>query len=177
MSGSEKLKSVLLPEELVLYFAKDSLEPKLNDFYFSPNKESPEEILTHEVFATLNARIERCEYFANLLEPTFKEGSLALREIKALYENYKQGFLQFNPKDINELKEGRLDEAERLAIDDYLSKPIASDLRRVEQLQSPYLAAINQRPELMARMAQVQVEKARLRDGVSEMLLEPEWQQ
>ncbi len=77
----------------------------------------------------------------------------------------------------NELMEGRLDKAERLAIDDLLSKPVASGLRRVEVLQKPGFAAINQRPELMARMAQVQVEKARLRDGVSEMLLEPEWQQ
>jgi TolB-like protein/thioredoxin-like negative regulator of GroEL len=77
----------------------------------------------------------------------------------------------------NELMEGELDEAERLAIDVFLSKPIASGLRRVEQLQAPQFAAINQRPALMARMSEVQFEKAKLRDGVSEMILEPEWQQ
>ncbi len=78
---------------------------------------------------------------------------------------------------LDELMQGRLDEAERLAIDVHLSKPISSNLRRVEDLQMSVFGAINQRPELMARMAQVQSEKANLRDGVSEMLLEPEWQE
>ena len=78
---------------------------------------------------------------------------------------------------LNELMQDRLDEAERLAIDVHLSQPIATNLRRVERLQAPEFGAINQRPELMARMSEVQLEKAKLREGVSEMMLEPEWQQ
>ena len=78
---------------------------------------------------------------------------------------------------LDALMQGRLDEAERLAIDVHLSQPVASNLRRVEQLQEPEFGAINQRPELLARMTQVQSEKARLRDGVSEMLQKPEWKQ
>jgi len=78
---------------------------------------------------------------------------------------------------LDELMQGRLDEAERLAIDVHLSQPIASDLRRVERLQAPEFGAINQKPELMARMSEVQMEKAQLRDGVSEMMQKPEWQQ
>ena len=78
---------------------------------------------------------------------------------------------------LNELMEGRLDEAERLAINDHLSQPIATNIRRVEDLQMSVFGAINQRPELMARMSEVQLEKAKLREGVSEMMLEPEWQQ
>ena len=78
---------------------------------------------------------------------------------------------------LNELMQGRLDEAEQLAIDVHLSQPIATNLRRVERLQAPEFGAINQRPELMARMSEVQLQKARLREGVSEMMLEPEWQQ
>ena len=77
---------------------------------------------------------------------------------------------------LNELMQGRLEAAERLAINVHLSQPIASNLRRVEGLQAPEFGAINQRPELMARMSQVQSEKSKLRDGVSEMMLEPEWQ-
>jgi len=77
---------------------------------------------------------------------------------------------------LDALMQGHLDEAERLAIDVDLSQPVASNLRRVEQLQRPEFGAINQRPELLARMTQVQQEKARLRDGVSEMLQKPEWQ-
>ena len=78
---------------------------------------------------------------------------------------------------LNELVQGRFDEAERLAIDVHLSRPVANDLRRVEDLQGAEFGAINQRPELMARMSEVQLEKARLRDGVSEMMQKPEWQQ
>ncbi len=78
---------------------------------------------------------------------------------------------------LNELMQGRPDEAERMAIDVYLSKPVASDLRAVENLLEPVFGVINQRPELMARMSEVQTEKARLRDGVSEMMQQPEWQQ
>ncbi len=78
---------------------------------------------------------------------------------------------------LNELVQGRFDEAERLAIDVHLSRPVADDLRRVEDLQGAEFGAINQRPELMARMSEVQLEKARLRDGVSEMMQKPEWQQ
>jgi TolB-like protein/Tfp pilus assembly protein PilF len=78
---------------------------------------------------------------------------------------------------LNELMQGRLDEAERLAIEVHLSQPIATNLRRVEQLQDSEFGAINQRPELMARMSEVQMEKAKLRDGVSEMMQKPEWQQ
>jgi len=78
---------------------------------------------------------------------------------------------------LNELMQGRPDEAERMAIDAYLSKPISSDLRTVENLQAPVFGAINQRPELLARMSEVQLEKAKLRDGVSEMMLKPEWKQ
>jgi TolB-like protein len=78
---------------------------------------------------------------------------------------------------VDRIMQGRMDEAERLAIDVYLSQPIASNLRRVEDLQLPEYGAINQRPELMARMAEVQLEKTKLRDGVSEMMQKPEWQQ
>jgi adenylate cyclase len=74
------------------------------------------------------------------------------------------------------LMQGETDEAERLAIDVHLSQPVASGLRRVEQLQEPVFGAINQRPELLARMSEVQQEKARLRDDVSEMLQKPDWQ-
>jgi len=77
---------------------------------------------------------------------------------------------------LNELMQGRLDEAERVAIDVHLSQPVASNLHRVEQMQGAEFAAINQRPELLARMTEIQEEKAGLRDGVSEMLQKPEWQ-
>lgn len=78
---------------------------------------------------------------------------------------------------LNNIMQGRLEEAERLAIDAHLSKPVANDLRRVEDLQQAEFGAINQRPELLARMAAVQLEKAKLRDGVMEMMQKPEWQQ
>ena len=78
---------------------------------------------------------------------------------------------------LNKLMLGQPDEAERFAIDVHLSKPIASNLRRVEGLQRPEFAAINQRPELRARMSEVQLEKATLRDAVSELMQEPEWNQ
>jgi len=78
---------------------------------------------------------------------------------------------------LDELMQGRPDEAERLAIDVYLSEPVTNNLRRVEILERAEFGAINQRPELMARMSQVQLEKAKLRDGVNEMMLEPEWRQ
>jgi len=77
---------------------------------------------------------------------------------------------------LNELMQGRLDEAERAAIDVHLSQPVASNLHRVEQMQGAEFAAINQRPELLARMTAIQQEKAGLRDGVSELLQKPEWQ-
>jgi len=77
---------------------------------------------------------------------------------------------------LNELMQGRLDEAERVAIDVHLSQPVASNLHRVEQMQGAEFAAINQRPELLARMTAIQQEKAGLREGVSEMLQKPEWQ-
>jgi len=78
---------------------------------------------------------------------------------------------------LNELMLGRTDEAERLAIDIHLSRPVSADLRAVEKLQESVFGVITQRPELMARMSEVQLEKARLRDGVSEMMQKPEWQQ
>ena len=78
---------------------------------------------------------------------------------------------------LDEIMQGRLDEAERLAIDVHLSQPVANNLRRVEELQMVEFGAINQRPELVARMSQVQQEKAKQRDGVSEMMQKPEWQQ
>jgi TolB-like protein/Tfp pilus assembly protein PilF len=77
---------------------------------------------------------------------------------------------------LDELMQGSPDEAERMAIDAYLSEPVSSNLRAVENLQEPVFGVINQRPELLARMSVVQKEKAKLRDGVSEMLLKPEWQ-
>jgi len=77
---------------------------------------------------------------------------------------------------LNALFQENPEEAGRLALEDYLSTPVSSNLRLVEDLQAPVFAAINQRPELIARMSEVQQEKARLRDGVSEMLLKPEWQ-
>ena len=78
---------------------------------------------------------------------------------------------------LNELMQGRPDEAERLAIDIHLSRPIAADLRAVEKLQESVFNTITQRSELMARMSEVQKEKAKLRDGVSEMMLQKEWNQ
>jgi tetratricopeptide (TPR) repeat protein len=77
----------------------------------------------------------------------------------------------------DKIMQGRLDEAERLAIDVHLSQPIASNLRRVESLQQVEFGPINQRPELLARMSQVQLEKDKLGDGVREMMQQPEWQQ
>ncbi len=78
---------------------------------------------------------------------------------------------------LDKIMQGRLDEAERLAIDVHLSQPIASNLRRVENLQQVEFGPINQRPELLARMSQVQLEKAKLSEGVREMMQKPEWQQ
>jgi len=78
---------------------------------------------------------------------------------------------------LNELMQGRPDEAERIAIDIHLSRPIAADLRAVEELQESVFNTITQRSELMARMSEVQKEKAKLRDGVSEMMLQKEWNQ
>jgi len=73
--------------------------------------------------------------------------------------------------------QGRADEAERLAVDVYLSEPIATNIRRIEYLRKPVFGSINQRPEMLARLAEVEQERDTLRDGVSEMLLEPEWNQ
>ena len=78
---------------------------------------------------------------------------------------------------LNEIMQGRFEEAERLAIDVHLSKPVANNLHRVEDLQQAEFGPINQRPELLARMTEVQLEKAKLRDGVIEMMQKPEWQQ
>jgi len=73
--------------------------------------------------------------------------------------------------------QGRSDEAERLVIDVYLSEPIATNIRRIEYLREPVFGSINQRPEMLARLSEVEKERDELRDGVSEMLLEPEWNQ
>jgi hypothetical protein len=73
--------------------------------------------------------------------------------------------------------QGRSDEAERLAVDVYLSEPIATNIRRIEYLREPVFGSINQRPEMLARLSEVEMERDELRDGVSEMLLKPEWTQ
>ena len=73
--------------------------------------------------------------------------------------------------------QGKLDEAERFAIDVHLSKPVATNIRRVDDLREPIFGAINQRPEVLARMSAVEQEKAGLSDGISEMLLDSEWNQ
>ena len=92
-----------------------------------------------------------------------------------------RSFLRWREFPVNQvldlIMQGRLDEAERLAIDVHLSQPIATNIRRVEDFRAPVFGAINQRPELLARMTEVLQERDRLRDGVSEMLLEPEWTQ
>jgi tetratricopeptide (TPR) repeat protein len=72
---------------------------------------------------------------------------------------------------------GKLDEAERYAIDVHLAQPIATNISRVEELRQPEFGAINQRPELVARMNKVEREKAGLSDEISDLLLEPEWNQ
>jgi len=95
--------------------------------------------------------------------------------------NMDRGFPRWREFPINQvldlIMKDQLDEAERLAIDVLLAEPIATNTHRVEDLQAPVFGAINQRPELVARMTEVQRERDQLRNGVTEMLLEPEWNQ
>lgn len=115
-----------------------------------------------------------------LLMPVFKSPEEVRQAWLQHAANLERAFPRWREFTLNrvldEMMQGRYDEAERMAIDVHLSQPVASNLRRVEQLQGPEFGAINQRPELLARMSDVQQEKAKLRDRVSEMLQKPEWQ-
>jgi TolB-like protein/Tfp pilus assembly protein PilF len=115
-----------------------------------------------------------------LLMPVFKPSEEVRQAWLQYAANLERAFPRWREFTLNrvldEMMQGRYDEAQRLAIDVHLSQPVASNLRRVEQLQGPEFGAINQQTELLARMSDVQQEKARLRDGVSEMLQKPEWQ-
>ncbi len=94
----ELVSLLTLPEELVMGSEKGSLAFKLAAFFQSQSQEKAKEILSHPAFKALDFRIERCEVLAKQLEGTdLKEASPVLREIKALYATYKQGFLKFNP--------------------------------------------------------------------------------
>jgi hypothetical protein len=141
-----------------------SVRPELGDFATFPGDYKGSQMQRHMI----------------LLMPAFKSPE----EVRQAWLQYaavlNRAFPRWREITINqvldELMQGRFDEAERLAIDVHLSQPIASNLHRVEQLQGPVFGAISQRPELMARMSEVQMEKAKLREGVSEMMRKPEWQ-
>ncbi|MBP9777521.1 MAG: hypothetical protein KBD36_06770, partial [Alphaproteobacteria bacterium] len=95
----KKLIPLLLPpEELVITSEKGSLGMILEAFYHSKRK-TEKDVVIHSAFGAINDRIERCENFASRVEIYSKENSLVLREIKAIYEMYRQGFLLFNIQD------------------------------------------------------------------------------
>ncbi len=142
-----------------------SLRPELADFTKFPGN-----------FTGL--QIQR---FLFVLGTAFKPAEESRQDWLAYSANMDRGFprwREFTDAQIMDLiMQGKIDEAERFAIDVHLAKPIATNIRRVDDLRDPIFGAINQRPELLARMTAVEQEKAVLRDGVSEMLLEPEWNQ
>jgi adenylate cyclase len=119
--------------------------------------------------------------FLFILGATFKPAKESRQDWLAYSANMDRGFPRWREFTATQLldliMQGKIDEAERFAIDIHLSRPIATNIRRVDDLRAPIFGAINQRPELLARMTAVEQEKAVLRDGVNEMLLEPQWSQ
>ena len=116
-----------------------------------------------------------------ILGTTFKSAEESKQDWLAYSANMDRGFprwREFTSTQLLDLiMQGKLDEAERFAIDVHLSKPVATNIRRVDDLREPIFGAINQRPEVLARMSAVEQEKAGLSDGISEMLLDSEWNQ
>ena len=119
--------------------------------------------------------------FLAILGVAFKPAEENRQDWLAYAANMDRGFPRWREFTGNQvldlIMQGQLDEAERLAIDVHLAEPVATNIRRVEGLREPIFGAINQRPELLARMNEVERERDSLRDGVSEMLLESEWNQ
>jgi len=116
-----------------------------------------------------------------ILGTTFKSAEESKQYWLAYSANMDRGFprwREFTSTQLLDLiMQGKLDEAERFAIDVHLSKPVATNIRRVDDLREPIFGAINQRPEVLARMTAVEQEKAGLSDGISELLLDSEWNQ
>ncbi|NOR19541.1 MAG: tetratricopeptide repeat protein, partial [Xanthomonadales bacterium] len=119
--------------------------------------------------------------FLVVLMTAFKSPEEVRQAWHAYANNMDKAFLRWREFTGNQVldlvMQGRSDEAERLAVDVYLSEPIATNIRRIEYLREPVFGAINQRPEMLAKLSEVEQERDKLRDGVSEMLLEPEWNQ
>ena len=116
-----------------------------------------------------------------ILGTTFKSAEESKQAWLAYSANMDRGFPRWREFTATQLidliVQGKFDEAERFAIDVHLARPIATNIRRVDDLREPIFGAINQRPEVLARMTAVEQEKAGLSDGISEMLLDPEWAQ
>jgi TolB-like protein len=116
-----------------------------------------------------------------ILGTTFKSAEESKQDWLAYSANMDRGFPRWREFTATQLidliVQGKFDEAERFAIDVHLARPIATNIRRVDDLREPIFGAINQRPEVLARMTAVEQEKAGLSDGISELLLEPEWNQ
>lgn len=70
---------------------------------------------------------------------------------------------------------GKPDEAERVLLEKVFSQPVTTNLERTVLIRPPFFESINQRPEVTARVAEIDAEVAAISKQVSEMLLEPEW--
>jgi len=70
---------------------------------------------------------------------------------------------------------GQTDQAEQLLLENELSRPISTNLKRADTIRAPFFESINQRPAVVTRLIAIDKEVAALRGEVSEMLLEPEW--
>ena len=67
------------------------------------------------------------------------------------------------------------------AIDNYLNiqlnKPMADNLKMIQPIFKSFYAPLYEDPAVAARLKQVDVEFSQLREQVSELMQEPEWDQ
>jgi hypothetical protein len=72
---------------------------------------------------------------------------------------------------------GDLEEARRILLEEELAEPLAEWPARINTYQTPLFAEVVQEPQIAARMAELERERARMRDEVSELMQQPEWWQ
>jgi len=78
---------------------------------------------------------------------------------------------------VDALFTGKTDEAISIALDAFLSDPVAQHLTRGKQMELPMFADVTADPRVAARLAEWNREYQQDRKQVSEMLQQPEWQQ
>jgi hypothetical protein len=72
---------------------------------------------------------------------------------------------------------GDLAEARRVLLKEELSEPLAKWPGRIQAYRTPLFAPVAEDPQVIARLAELERERARMRDEVSELMQQPEWWQ